>query len=70
MRQDSGDPYVFAPKAKEVYESMGIDPRDKAIIFSDAIDMEKALGLKKQCDDIGFKGMVPYSLQPLNLTTH
>jgi len=34
---------------------MGIDPRDKSIIFSDSLDLEKALGLKKQCDKIGFK---------------
>lgn len=57
LRQDSGDPYVFAPQAKAIYESMGIDPRDKSIIFSDSLDLEKALGLKKQCDKIGFKGM-------------
>jgi nicotinate phosphoribosyltransferase len=57
LRQDSGDPYVFAPKAKAAYESMGIDPREKLIIFSDALDLDKALGLKKQCDEIGFNGM-------------
>jgi len=55
LRQDSGDPYVFAPNAKEVYENMGIDPRDKVIIYSDALNLDKALGLKKQCDEIGFK---------------
>jgi len=54
LRQDSGDPYVFAPNAKKVYESMGIDSRDKIIIFSDALDLDKAIGLKKQCDEIGF----------------
>ena len=56
LRQDSGDPYVFAPRAKEVYESMGIDHREKMIIYSDALNNEKALRLKKQCDEIGFKG--------------
>jgi len=54
LRQDSGDPYVFAPNAKAVYESMGIDSREKLIIFSDSLDLNKALGLKKQCDEIGF----------------
>jgi len=48
---------VFAPNAKEVYENMGINPRDKVIIYSDALNLDKALGLKKQCDKIGFKGM-------------
>ncbi len=55
LRQDSGDPYVFAPRAKEIYESLGIDYREKMIIFSDALNLEKALKLKKQCDEIGFK---------------
>jgi len=36
---------------------MGIDPRDKVIIYSDALNLDKALGLKKQCDEIGFKAM-------------
>ena len=54
LRQDSGDPYVFAPRAKATCESIGIPP--KPIIFSDAVNLDKALGLKKQCDEIGFKG--------------
>ncbi|KAI0081529.1 nicotinate phosphoribosyltransferase [Panus rudis PR-1116 ss-1] len=55
LRQDSGDPYVYAPRAKEVYQSMGIDHREKMIIFSDSVNLEKALKLKKQCDKIGFQ---------------
>ncbi|EPQ59135.1 nicotinate phosphoribosyltransferase, partial [Gloeophyllum trabeum ATCC 11539] len=54
LRQDSGDPYVYAPRAKEIYESLGIDYKEKMIIFSDSINMEKALGLKKQCNELGF----------------
>ena len=54
VRQDSGDPYVFAPRAKEIYESMGIDHRLKIIIFSDALNVDKALKLKAQCDTLGF----------------
>ncbi|KAK7690150.1 hypothetical protein QCA50_006799 [Cerrena zonata] len=55
LRQDSGDPYVYAPRAKEIYQSMGIDHREKMIIFSDAVNLDKALRLKKQCDEIGFQ---------------
>ncbi|KIK63229.1 hypothetical protein GYMLUDRAFT_41554 [Collybiopsis luxurians FD-317 M1] len=55
LRQDSGDPLAFAPKAKEVYEKMGIHPREKMIIYSDALNLDKALKLKKQADEIGFK---------------
>ncbi|KAI0048993.1 nicotinate phosphoribosyltransferase [Auriscalpium vulgare] len=54
LRQDSGDPFAFAPQAKAVYESMGIDIRDKTVIYSDSLDLEKALALKKQCGEIGF----------------
>lgn len=56
LRQDSGDPYVYAPRAKEIYTSLGIDHRTKTIIFSDALNMDKALGLKKQADELGFIG--------------
>lgn len=56
LRQDSGDPYVFAPNAKAAYESMGIDFREKTIIYSDSLNVEKALDLKTQCEEIGFKG--------------
>ncbi|KAI0671972.1 nicotinate phosphoribosyltransferase [Trametes maxima] len=55
LRQDSGDPYVFAPRAKQVYEQLGVDYSSKSIIFSDALNVEKALKLKKQCDELGFR---------------
>ena len=55
LRQDSGDPFVFAPRAKEIFESLGMDYRKKTIIFSDNINVEKALKLKKQCDEIVFQ---------------
>ncbi|KAI5988892.1 Quinolinate phosphoribosyl transferase [Pisolithus marmoratus] len=54
LRQDSGDPLLFAPVAKAMYESVGVDYRQKSIIYSDAVTLEKALALKKQCADIGF----------------
>ncbi|TFY72028.1 hypothetical protein EVG20_g971 [Dentipellis fragilis] len=43
LRQDSGDPFVFAGEAKEVYERMGIDYREKMIIYSDALNEDKRL---------------------------
>lgn len=46
---------MYAPRAKGVYESLGIDHREKMIIFSDSVDVDKALKLKKQCDELGFK---------------
>lgn len=55
LRQDSGDPFVYAPRAKEVYQQLGIDPHEKTIIFSDGLNIEKVLMLKKQCDELGMK---------------
>lgn len=46
---------VFAPRAKEIYESMGINYREKMIIYSDSVNVEKALKIQKQCTEIGFK---------------
>lgn len=55
LRQDSGDPFAYAPRAKQIYEQLGVDYTTKTIIFSDALTVEKALQLKKQCDEIGLK---------------
>lgn len=58
IRQDSGDPYVYAPRAKEVYEKLGVDYKNKKIIiFSDSIDVEKALKLREQTRELGFLSM-------------
>ncbi|KAF8433364.1 Quinolinate phosphoribosyl transferase [Boletus edulis BED1] len=54
LRQDSGNPFEFAPAAKAMYESIGIDIRTKNIIYSDGLNSDKVLQLKKHCDDIGF----------------
>lgn len=56
LRQDSGDPFVYAPRAREIYQSMNIDHTTKTIVYSDALTVDKALGLKKQCDEVGFTG--------------
>ncbi|KAF8496626.1 nicotinate phosphoribosyltransferase [Gautieria morchelliformis] len=53
IRQDSGDPLIYAPRAKAVYESLGIDPRDHFIVFSDSLNVELAQKIQKQCDNIG-----------------
>ncbi|KAF4596449.1 nicotinate phosphoribosyltransferase [Pleurotus pulmonarius] len=55
LRQDSGDPFAFAPAAKEVYNQLGIDTRQKVIVYSDSLNVERCIQLQKQCTDIGFK---------------
>lgn len=60
LRQDSGDPFVYAPRAKEIYESLGVDYKDKKIIiYSDSVDVEKALKLREHARGLGFLGMFP-----------
>ncbi len=68
LRQDSGDPFTFAPQAKEVYERLGINYRERTIIYSDSLDLDKTLALKKHCEEIGFIGLSSHSLSVIALT--
>jgi nicotinate phosphoribosyltransferase len=45
LRHDSGDPLSWAEKAIRHYESLGIDPRYKTLVFSDGLNLEKSLQL-------------------------
>jgi len=51
VRHDSGDPYVFAEKTIEHYNKLNIDPRSKAIIFSDNLNIDKAIKLNEAFKD-------------------
>ena len=42
VRHDSGDPYEWGDKMIAVYEGYGIDPKTKALLFSDSLDFDKA----------------------------
>jgi len=42
VRHDSGDPYEWGDKMIKHYESLGIDARNKTLLFSDSLDFEKA----------------------------
>ncbi|KAF9048395.1 nicotinate phosphoribosyltransferase [Panaeolus papilionaceus] len=55
LRQDSGDPFAFGPRVKAMYESLNIPYQDKLIVYSDALNTEKCLAIKKQSDELGFK---------------
>jgi nicotinate phosphoribosyltransferase len=48
MRIDSGDPVTGAERVINWWKSRGEDPRDKLIIFSDGLDVEKIITLQKQ----------------------
>ncbi|GLS84049.1 nicotinate phosphoribosyltransferase [Paraferrimonas haliotis] len=43
LRQDSGDPFLFAQKAINHYQSLGIDPSSKCLLFSDDQDLDQSL---------------------------
>ncbi|MDH4581891.1 nicotinate phosphoribosyltransferase [Pseudomonas sp. BN415] len=45
LRHDSGDPLEWAEKAICHYEKLGIDPLTKTLVFSDGLDLPRALEL-------------------------
>ena len=42
VRHDSGDPIEWGEKMIRHYESLGIDPKTKTLLFSDSLDFERA----------------------------
>ncbi|GAA5820696.1 hypothetical protein JCM3770_001456 [Rhodotorula araucariae] len=53
LRQDSGDPFKFIPVAKEAFERVGADPRQKVVVFSDSLDVPRCIELKNAADAAG-----------------
>lgn len=49
IRQDSGDEFKFVMKAIARYKELGIDPTTKTIVFSNALDFEKAKEINEYC---------------------
>ncbi|HGG8842800.1 TPA: nicotinate phosphoribosyltransferase [Enterobacter soli] len=45
LRHDSGDPQEWGEKAIAHYEKLGIDPMSKVLVFSDNLDLAKAVDL-------------------------
>ncbi len=51
VRHDSGDPYEWGEKMIKHYESLGIDPKTKSLLFSDSLDFDKASALYDHFSD-------------------
>lgn len=50
VRHDSGDPFDWGDKIISHYESLGIDPKTKTLLFSDSLDFVKASAIKHYFD--------------------
>ncbi|AVY99603.1 nicotinate phosphoribosyltransferase [Lelliottia sp. F153] len=48
LRHDSGDPVEWGEKAIAHYQKLGIDPLTKVLVFSDNLDLTKAVDLYRQ----------------------
>jgi len=48
-RQDSGDPQAYVDKLVNHYRNLGIDPLSKYILFSDNLNVDKAIDLTRYC---------------------
>ena len=42
LRHDSGDPFIWGDKILAHYKKLGIDPKNKTLLFSDSLDFDKA----------------------------
>ena len=56
VRQDSGDPFVWGERVLEHYARMRVDARTKTLVFSDSLNMDKAIALYRH-----FRGRVRVS---------
>lgn len=49
LRQDSGDPFIFINRAIKHYESLGLNPNDYTIVFSDSLNPVQMQSLNNYC---------------------
>lgn len=47
LRQDSGDPIIWGNKILDFYHERGIDPKEKTLIFSDGLNIEKIIAINE-----------------------
>ena len=49
VRQDSGDPMEFLEKVLAHYRDLHIDPTTKSVVFSDGLNVDKAIAIHHAC---------------------
>jgi nicotinate phosphoribosyltransferase len=74
VRHDSADPMEFARKTIAHYESLQIPPISKTIVFSDSLNVDKAIDLQRRCSSrincafgIGTHFTNDVGVKPLNM---
>ena len=74
VRHDSGDPLQFADKTIRHYQSLGIDPLSKTIIFSDSLNYDRVRNIVEHCKGkigvsfgIGTNFTNDVGLKPMNI---
>jgi nicotinate phosphoribosyltransferase len=55
IRQDSGNPSAFINTMVTHYKKIGIDPSTKKIVFSDSLNVERAIDLQNKTVKAGIK---------------
>lgn len=58
-RQDSGNPFALGERAIAFLENLGIDPTQKSVFFSDALDVHKMVALTNR-----FSGRIEHPFGP------
>jgi len=51
-RQDSGDPYIYGHKAFDYYNEVGVNPKEKQVVFSDGLDIDPMIELQNHFDEM------------------
>lgn len=51
IRQDSGDPLTFVDQALEFYAGANIDPKNKKVVFSDSLTVDRVLQIHKKVNN-------------------
>lgn len=74
VRQDSGSPFIWTDKIVDHYNKIGIDSKSKVGIYSDGLNLKKAIEIQKYCKGkikprfgIGTSFTNDVGVEPLNI---